>query len=160
MPRDRKTQPPQAPNAQAYGMRGDQMAAQRAMPLPQSAPPPLSRDIPTGPPPGPPPQMGQPAPPAAPPMAAEPQINPEDPTLLALAQQFDPGITPLGAPTDRPNEPVTTGLSTGPGPGPEIFKNPSRNQRAAEVLRMLSFSSGNESYASLADMIDRNNGLI
>lgn len=156
MPRNRPTQPPQAPNAQAYGMRGDQMAAQRAMPLPQSAPPPLSKDIPTGPPAGPP---G--APPAAPPAAAPPaQINPEDPTLLALAQQFDPGITPLGAPTEFPNEPITAGLSTGPGPGPEIFQNPARNQRAAQVLRMLAFSSGDSNFGDMADMIDRNGGLL
>jgi hypothetical protein len=134
-------------------MRGDQMAAQRAMPLPQSAPPPLSQDIPTG---GPPP----PGPPGAPPAAPPAEINPEDPTLLALAQQFDPGITPLSAPTEFPDEPVTAGLSTGPGPGPEIFQNPSRGQRAAQVLRMLSFSSGDNQFSELADMIDRNGGMI
>lgn len=30
-------------------------------------------------------------------------------------------LTPLNAPTQRPNEPLTAGLPTGPGPGPEIL---------------------------------------
>lgn len=31
------------------------------------------------------------------------------------------GITPLTAPTRRPNEPVTAGVDAGPGPGSEIL---------------------------------------
>lgn len=34
------------------------------------------------------------------------------------AQQLPP-LTPLLAPTTRPHEPVTSGVSVGPGPGPE-----------------------------------------
>lgn len=30
-------------------------------------------------------------------------------------------LTPLTAPTQRPGEPITAGLSTGPGPGPEAL---------------------------------------
>ena len=30
-------------------------------------------------------------------------------------------ITPLAAPTERPNEPITAGLPMGPGPGPEAL---------------------------------------
>jgi len=30
-------------------------------------------------------------------------------------------LTPLAAPTERPNEPVTTGLPSGPGAGPEAL---------------------------------------
>src|SRR5213078_1555218 len=30
-------------------------------------------------------------------------------------------ITPLSAPTTRPQEPITAGLPTGPGPGPEAL---------------------------------------
>ena len=32
-----------------------------------------------------------------------------------------PQVTPLGAPTERPEEPVTAGSPTGPGPGPEAM---------------------------------------
>lgn len=34
------------------------------------------------------------------------------------------GITPLTAPTERPNEPVTSGMSFGAGPGPEVLPAP------------------------------------
>lgn len=33
----------------------------------------------------------------------------------------DVPITPLDAPTERPNEPLTAGLPVGPGPGPEVI---------------------------------------
>lgn len=32
-----------------------------------------------------------------------------------------PPITPIGAPTQRPSEPVTAGAPVGPGPGPEVL---------------------------------------
>lgn len=32
-----------------------------------------------------------------------------------------PPVVPLSAPTQRPNEPVTAGLMSGPGPGPEAI---------------------------------------
>lgn len=34
------------------------------------------------------------------------------------------GITPITAPTERPNEPITSGMSFGAGPGPEILPAP------------------------------------
>jgi len=44
------------------------------------------------------------------------------PSLAALSQ--GPAITPLGAPTERPSEPVTQGNPMGPGAGPEILNLP------------------------------------
>lgn len=47
--------------------------------------------------------------------------------------------TPLGAPTTRPNEPVTAGLPTGAGPGPEVLMNPavdSTRQQLAALYRL------------------------
>ena len=32
-----------------------------------------------------------------------------------------PQVTPIGAPTMRPDEPVTAGVPMGPGPGPEVL---------------------------------------
>lgn len=32
-----------------------------------------------------------------------------------------PGQSPFMRPTDRPGEPVTTGIPSGPGPGPEVL---------------------------------------
>jgi hypothetical protein len=31
------------------------------------------------------------------------------------------GVTPLTAPTEFPNEPITSGMSFGAGPGPEVL---------------------------------------
>jgi hypothetical protein len=47
---------------------------------------------------------------------------PSAPSLSALAQ--GPALTQLGAPTERPNEPVTQGNPMGPGAGPEILNLP------------------------------------
>jgi len=64
------------------------------------------------------------------PMAATPSPTPVSPSQMAQAaqqQQQQPQgqpqapITPLTAPTQRPNEPVTAGAALGPGPGPEAL---------------------------------------
>jgi hypothetical protein len=126
------TQAPQAPNSQAYGMRGDQIAAQQAMPLPQTAP-----------------QQGAPTTPAQDAQAVDP---------MALARDFDPGITPLAAPSTRPDEPVTAGLSLGAGAGPEIFSQPARASRAADTLTALAQSTGDDRYLQMAARIRQGGG--
>lgn len=78
-------QAPRAVPGQPYGVAGQQLQAQQAVPLSQT------------PPPNPQPQ-GQPQ---------------QGPVPGALGQ--------LHAPSDRPNEPITAGLSQGPGPGPEAL---------------------------------------
>jgi hypothetical protein len=50
-------------------------------------------------------------------MAAVPMGAP--PTSQAPAP---PPPTPLGAPTERPNEPITAGMPFGAGPGPEMLR--------------------------------------
>lgn len=42
-------------------------------------------------------------------------------TLQAATAYTMPTLTPLGAPSERPGEPVTTGLSIGAGAGPEAL---------------------------------------
>lgn len=54
-------------------------------------------------------------------------------------QQMTPPIYPedipnLTDPTSRPNEPISDGLSLGPGRGPEALVN--RDPRAAETMRL------------------------
>lgn len=44
-----------------------------------------------------------------------------------------PAITPLTAPTERPNEPVTAGMDFGAGPGSEVLNLP-RERSLSEVL--------------------------
>ncbi len=94
----------QAP-AQQYGERQQQRAAQSAVPL--AAPP------------------ATPGPPAQPTGATPPpqaQQNPGAPMPTApnsLPPVSGPGILPWMHPSNRPTEPVTSGLPTGAGPGPE-----------------------------------------
>lgn len=42
-------------------------------------------------------------------------------------------LTPLTAPTERPNEPITTGMDFGPGAGSEVLNLP-RERSLSEVL--------------------------
>jgi hypothetical protein len=88
--------PVDAPTGQPYGVRAEQMAAQRAIPI---APPPTDA-VPTASPPGATPATQGPSAPPGP-----------------LAGQ----VVPLDAPSARPGEPVTAGLSVGAGPGPEVL---------------------------------------
>jgi len=48
-----------------------------------------------------------------------------------------PSITSLFAPTERPNEPVTTGSPLGAGAGPEILNLPARTFSATQILSRL-----------------------
>lgn len=48
----------------------------------------------------------------------------DHPQVLQAAQGFNPPPMPLDAKSDRPNEPVTTGIPTGPGGGPEVLQPP------------------------------------
>lgn len=142
MPRTR--QAVQAAPGQPYGEAGQQETAQRAIPLPRrEAPSPQGSPQP-GPPPVP---QGDPA----------AQTQPQD--LVQVARDFDPGITPLTAPTDRMHEPVTSGLSLGPGAGPDIFSQPARANRSADVLTALAQASGNDAFLELAARIRRTGGM-
>jgi hypothetical protein len=97
---DRNVPNVQAP-AQVYGERQQQQVAQRAVPV----------AAPAGPTP--------PPTPAAAPLTPAPTGPSGPPT--GLRPVSGPGILPFLHPTNRPNEPVTAGLPTGAGPGPEAL---------------------------------------
>ena len=111
-----KNLPARAATNQTYGQAGQQLQAQQTVPMapqPVPLPPPgmtppglgAPGGAPTpggpmgGPPPGPPPFAPTAPPPAMPPGA----------------------MGPLSRPTENPNEPVTSGLPIGAGPGPEAL---------------------------------------
>lgn len=97
---DLQAQPPRAPTNMAYGEHKAMIEAQQAMPMPQAPPPPT-------------PQPGA------------PQGGVPFDQLFAQAMQEAEAMEPMqvgmNAPTSRPNEPITAGLSSGPGPGPEVL---------------------------------------
>ena len=96
-----------APN-QEYGKRAEQQAAQRSIPV--SGPP---GGAPSVTPPAP---QGAPAGPPAPAPVGGNRANAFPPP-----PPQGPGVLPFLHPSNRPNEPVTAGLATGPGPGPEAL---------------------------------------
>jgi hypothetical protein len=50
-----------------------------------------------------------------------------------------PQATPLTAPSERPDEPVTTGIAMGPGAGPEALMLPQPGDTTEDKQRMLSY---------------------
>lgn len=102
---------PEAPTAapnQTYGEAGQQIAAQRAIPI--SGAPTVAPQAPSAP--------ASSGPPTA------PQGAPGSSDLMSIAQAHNgPGNSlALNRPTERPNEPVTHGLPVGPGGGPEALQ--------------------------------------
>lgn len=72
---------------------------------------------------------------ASAPMAAAPQpsFTPTNPVRNL------PQATPLTAPSERPDEPVTTGVPIGPGAGPEALTLPSTQDNDEDRARLLSY---------------------
>jgi hypothetical protein len=57
------------------------------------------------------------------PQTPTPAPTMEQVTAEAQATPFPAGLS-LGGPSTAPNEPITAGLPTGPGPGPEALRRP------------------------------------
>lgn len=94
------TLPATAASGQPYGEAGTQLQAQKQVPMAA----------------GPPSPQAAPPPPQGPPGAPQ-GIGPEAAGLLA-------NLRPLSGPTSTPNVPMTQGLASGPGAGPEAFQAP------------------------------------
>lgn len=55
------------------------------------------------------------------PLAKTPDVRATSLSEMGMApSQMEP-VTPLFAPSQRPDEPITAGISTGDGPGPEVL---------------------------------------
>lgn len=174
MVRKRKDQPVQAPSGRAYGDRRKLEESQRAVPVPRqpgpspSVAPPRSMDGQASPVGGalqtldgvareaggalPPPRPGRNTPSQDPRYAALQQADAQSRLVAALEAAAGTRFSPvgLGAPTTRPNEPVTAGLAVGPGPGPA----PRRG--LAQTLRQVAQRSGDPDIAYLASLVEQN----
>lgn len=99
--------PVQTATGQDYGQAAAQQAAQRAIPV-------AAQPVPGA-------QQGSPAQGAGPlPQPAQPApttVNEQ----MAQQQQVYPGELKWDHPTDYPNEPITSGIPMGEGPGPEAL---------------------------------------
>lgn len=124
--------PMSAASGQAYGAKAEQMAAQRAIPIAR----PATDAVPQGGPPS--------AAPAGPPGPPMPQ----------------PGqVTSLGAPSMRPDEPVTAGMPMGAGPGLEALGPlASGGEDVNMQLRAIYRQFPNEDLRRVLEAIDTDDG--
>ena len=54
-------------------------------------------------------------------------------------------VTELYAPTERPNEPITSGVAIGPGPGPEVMGYAGQSEKLSDILsQMLPYDTDGE----------------
>lgn len=67
-----------------------------------------------------------------------------DPKLGRPTNPMTP-VTPLFAPTQKPDEPITSGITRGPGPGPEALGVNMPTQKLSDALaKMLPFDTSGE----------------
>jgi hypothetical protein len=56
-----------------------------------------------------------------------------------------PPVTELYAPTQRPDEPITSGVAVGPGPGPEVMGYAGQSEKLSDILsQMLPYDTDGE----------------
>jgi len=76
------------------------------------------------------------------PLAKTPDVRPTSQSEMGMAPSQ---ITPLYAPSERSDEPITTGIAMGPGAGPEIMGNQQRSERLSDILAtMLPYDTDGE----------------
>lgn len=135
-----------APTGLPYGEAGALQAAQQAVPM-GAQPSPAAPGGPPGMPPG------VSGPPGVPGGSNAPPGGLAD--ILAAAQAMPPPSGPgLSAPTMRPNEPVTAGLPSGPGPGPEVLNMaPAPPDALTQTLQAAAQATGSGLLANLAAQV-------
>lgn len=122
------TQAPMAATGQPYGAAGAQLKAQAAVPLPGNTPG-------TAP-------------------AAPPAGRPDFASVLAAASGFASETGGLRGPSTRPDEPVTAGLSLGPGVGPDPGMERSGDDPTLAELRAIYSLYPNPDLLELIEMAE------
>lgn len=87
---------------------------------------------------------------AAPLASAPPPPKPDFSKIVAAAQAMPFPSQSLGAPTERPHEPITAGVPVGAGPGPEVLARPTGAPTAAAMFARLAQATGDPAMAALA----------
>jgi len=82
---------------------------------------------------------------SAAPLAKTPDVRGATNTAVRQAAAQTP-VTPLFAPTQRPEEPITTGIAMGPGAGPEVLgMRPVTTEKLSDILaKMLPYDESGE----------------
>jgi hypothetical protein len=79
------------------------------------------------------------------PLAKTPDVRATSRSEMGMApSQMEP-VTPLYAPSERADEPITTGIAMGPGAGPEIMGYQEKSERLSDILAtMLPYDTDGE----------------
>ena len=80
------------------------------------------------------------------PLAKTPDVRPTSRSEMGMApSQMEP-VTPLYAPSQRPDEPITSGIAMGEGPGPEALgMQPVQQEKLSDILAtMLPYDQSGE----------------
>jgi hypothetical protein len=93
------------------------------------------------------------------PLSQAPAPGSVSPSLSSRAGMMGGGgqtiVPPLSAPSARPEEPITAGLPTGPGPGPEVLPMPqSQDLTLLEQLRGMYNVYPNDDIARLMSVVE------
>jgi hypothetical protein len=78
------------------------------------------------------------------PLARTPDVRGATNTEIRQAVAQEP-VTPLFAPSQRPDEPITAGIAMGPGPGPEVMgARPIQIKTSDTLAKLLPFDDTGE----------------
>lgn len=93
------------------------------------------------------------------PLAKTPDVRGATPTAVreAAATPQD-ALTPLFAPSQRPDEPITTGIAMGAGAGPEVLSMGKATEKLSDVLvKMLPYDTDGSIAILYQDALARGN---
>jgi hypothetical protein len=91
------------------------------------------------------------------PLAKTADVRPTSQSEMGMAPSQIERLTPLYAPTQRPEEPITTGIAMGPGAGPEILgATPRPVEKYSDTLaKLLPYDESGEIAVLYQDMLAR-----
>jgi len=92
------------------------------------------------------------------PLAAAPGIPSGGPIPQGQPLPEQPEVTPFGASTERPDEPVTHGNPLGPGAGPEALQLPNNqpdSDRSSALIRAMYEIAPSPELARIVDLLNR-----
>ena len=90
------------------------------------------------------------------PMARTPDVRPTSLSEQGMAPSQLARVTPLYAPSQRPDEPITSGIALGDGPGPEVLGSMQRPEALSQILaQMLPYDTNGEIAALYEQAVTR-----
>jgi hypothetical protein len=92
------------------------------------------------------------------PLAKTPDVRPQSRSEMGMAPSQLERVTPLFAPTERPDEPITAGIARGEGPGPSAIAMQPPTQKFSDTLvKLLPFDDTGEIAILYQEALSRGN---